>query len=113
IVYMVVADAVGSGIIQGFERTGRNNVTGVHNRVPEEININAIRTYYPGFRKLGMLYSSNEKNSVGKVAEMRELSKDMGFELVAIEFDLDASGQPTLASTAQKLQVLRDEGVDF
>ncbi len=53
LVYMVVADAVASGIVESFERTGRNNVTGTHNRVPEEININAMRSYYPEFNDWG------------------------------------------------------------
>lgn len=113
IVYMIVADAIGSGIIQSFEKTGRSNVTGTHNRVPEEININAIRTYLPRFRKLGMLYNSSESNSVGKVAEIRSLSKLMDFELVAIAFDLDANSQPDLATVSEKLQALRDAEVDF
>lgn len=113
VLYMVVADAVGSGIIQSFEQTGRSNVAGVHNRVPEEININAIHTYFPGFRKLGMLYNPSEANSVGKVDEIRDLSKTMDFELVAIAFDLDAKGQPRLETVSEKLQALRDEGVDF
>ncbi|HEY9248563.1 MAG TPA: ABC transporter substrate binding protein, partial [Rariglobus sp.] len=113
VVYMIVADAVGAGIIKSFEQTGRSNVTGIHNRVPEEININAIRTYFPGFRKLGILYSSTETNSVVKVDEIRALSDRMDFELVAIEFDLDANGQPNVATIPEKMQALRDKGVDF
>lgn len=113
VVYMVVADAVGSGIIKSFEQTGRSNVTGVHNRVPEEINVNAIRTYFPGFRKLGMLYNRGEANSVGKVDEMRALSKRMNFELVALELDRGRDGQPDPSSLPGKLQALRDQGVDF
>lgn len=113
VVYMVVADAIGSGIIESFERTGRSNVTGTHNRVPEEININAMRTYLPGFRKLGMLYNESEANSVVKVDEVRALASEMGFELVAIPLDPGADGQPTLETVPQKMQALRTEGVDF
>lgn len=113
VVYMVVADAVGAGIIRSFEQTGRSNVTGIHNRVPEEININAIRTYFPAFHKLGMVYNPGEDNSVGKVAEIRALSKAMGFELSALAFDTDTDGHPDLATIPEKLQALRDEGVDF
>jgi putative ABC transport system substrate-binding protein len=113
VVYMIVADAVGSGIIKSFEDTGRSNVTGTHNRVPEETNINAIRSYFPAFHKLGMLYSSAEANSVVKVDELRALSGPMDFELAAIEFDLDAKGQPDPATIPQKMQALKSQGVDF
>src|SRR5690606_15594469 len=82
IVYMVVADAVSSGIVKSFDDTGRSNVTGTHNRVPEAVNVNAIRRYYPAFKRLGMLFSPTEKNSVVKVNEMQALSQRLGFELL-------------------------------
>ncbi len=113
LVYMIVADAIGSEIVKSFERTGRTNVTGTHNRVPEEINVNAMRSYYPEFKKLGMLYSSIENNSVMKVEEVRALSKSMGFELVAIDLELDADGRPHAESIPEKMQELKEEGVDF
>lgn len=113
IVYMIVADAVGAGIIKSLEKTGRDNVTGTHNRVPEEVNINAMRTYLSSFRKLGMLYNISEANSRSKVEEIRALSQPLGFELEAIAFDLDMTGQPDAATIPQKMQALRDRGVDF
>lgn len=113
IVYMIVADAVGTGIIESFEKTGRNNVTGTHNRVPEAININAIRTYLPRFQKLGMLYNVAEPNSVAKVEEVRALAGPLGFELEALPFDLDASGRPDPTTIPEKMQALRDKAVDF
>ena len=74
IVFMIVADPIGAKIIKSYEKTGRPNVTGTRNRVPEEVNINTIRSYYPEFKRLGMLYNTNESNSVLKVEEVRSLS---------------------------------------
>ena len=85
VVFMIVADPIGAGIIRSYARTGRPNVTGTRNRVPEMVNINTIRSYYPKFRRLGMLYNANERNSVLKVEELRGLSKEMDFDLVALE----------------------------
>jgi putative ABC transport system substrate-binding protein len=94
VVFMVVADPIGSKIIQSYEKTGRDNVTGTRNRVPEAVNINTIRSYYPAFKRLGMLYNTNENNSVVKVKEIAALAGKMNFELVALELGLGADGKP-------------------
>lgn len=113
IVFMIVADPIGAKIIKSYEKTGRPNVTGTRNRVPEEVNINTIRSYYPEFKRLGMLYNTNESNSVLKVEEVRSLSATMGFELVALELKLDAGGYPRPESIPIKMQELKEKGVDF
>ena len=113
IVFMIVADPIRAGIIESYEKTGRPNVTGTRNRVPEEVNINTIRSYYPEFKRLGMLYNANEKNAVLKVDEIRSLSGDMGFELVALELKLDASNHPRPESIPAKMKELKEKGVDF
>ncbi len=113
IVFMIVADPIGAKIIKSYEKTGRPNVTGTRNRVPEEVNINTIRSYYPEFKRLGMLYNTNESNSVLKVEEVRSLSATMGFELVALELKLDAGGYPRPESIPIEMQELKEKGVDF
>ena len=37
VVFMIVADPVGAGIIQTYESSGRTNITGTRNRVPEKV----------------------------------------------------------------------------
>ncbi len=82
-VFTAVADPVGAGIVESLERTNRANITGTFNRVPETVNINTIRSYLPSFKRLGLLYNSNEKNSVLKKNEMAALAEKMDFELVS------------------------------
>lgn len=113
VVYMIVADAVGSGIIESFDKTGRPNVTGTHNRVPEETNIAAMQAFAPDLQKIGMLFGSDEKNSVTKVEEMRELTQQMGLDLIAIELDIDTDGAPVPDTIPEKLRQLRSEGAEF
>lgn len=112
-VFTVVADPVGSGIVASLEKTGRTNVTGTFNRVPETVNIETIRTYSPGFRHLGMLYNTNEKNAVVKHAEMKELSAQMGFKLTGLELRLGPDGKPLIEDVAPKVAALKAAGVDF
>jgi putative ABC transport system substrate-binding protein len=113
LVFMVVADPIGSKIVESYEKTGRDNVTGTRNRVPESVNINSIRSYYPAFKRLGMLYNTNENNSVVKVKEIAALAKPMNFELVALELEVGEDGKPKPESIPVRMAELQAAGVDF
>src|SRR5512138_134452 len=112
-IFMIVADPVGAQIVQSLERTGRSNMTGTYNRLPETVNIETIRTYLPGFRRLGLLYNSDEENSVLKRDELAALSGALDFELISREIPLDSGGEPRAAEIAPRLAELKAEGVDF
>jgi len=113
VVFMVVSDPVGSGVIVSYEKTDRANVTGTRNRVPEAVNINTIRSYYPAFKRLGLLYNINEHNSVIKMEEIASLAKTMNFEFVALELELGADGKPKTESISTRMTELEAAGVDF
>lgn len=113
LVFMVVADPIGSKIIESYEKTGRDTITGTRNRVPESVNIMTIRSYYPAFKRLGILYNTNENNSVVKVKEVAALAKKMNFELVALELELGEDGKPKPESIPVRMADLRAAGVDF
>jgi putative ABC transport system substrate-binding protein len=112
-VFTVVADPIGAGVVESLEHTGRANLTGTFNRVPESVNIETIRTYLPGFRRLGLLYNTNEENSVLKHAEIAALSQEMGFELTALAMPLGDDGKPRIEDIAPKMAELKAAGVDF
>ncbi len=81
--------------------------------MPESVNIETIRAYHPGFSHLGLIYNTNEKNSVLKHAEIAALSEEMGFELTALELPLGADGKPRVEDIAPKTAELKAAGVDF
>ena len=112
-IFTVVADPIGARIVTSFEDTGRKNVTGTFNRVPERVNIETIRLYLPSFSHLGLLYNRNENNSALKHDEMTALSKEMNFTYTAVELPLHADGKPRTEDIAPKVTELRAAGVDF
>jgi putative ABC transport system substrate-binding protein len=112
-VFAAVADPVGSKIVKSLETTGRKNVTGTFNRVPEAVNIHTIRSYLPSFKKLGLLYNTNERNSVLKQQELSRLSNSLAFDLVAIAMPLAANGKPNAEDIPGKVTELKQKGVDF
>jgi putative tryptophan/tyrosine transport system substrate-binding protein len=112
VVFMIVADPVGAGIIENYGSSGRTNITGTQNRVPEEVQMKAIRAYRY-FKRLGIIYNTNELNSVLNVGKIRNLSKKMRFDLSERTIDLDENGKPILASVPQKIKELKEKDVDF
>ena len=112
-VFTVVADPVGAGVVESLDETGRSNITGTFNRVPEAVNINTIRSYLPSFRRLGLLYNANEPNSLLKRQEIADLATELNFELVALELPLGDDGKPRTEDIPLKMGELKERGVDF
>ncbi len=112
-VFTIVADPVGAGIVESLQRSGRANVAGTYNRVPEAVNIETIRAYLPNFQRLGLLYNANEANSLLKRDEVAMLAGPMGFELIARELPLGEDGKPRVEDIAPGLAALKEAGVDF
>jgi putative ABC transport system substrate-binding protein len=112
-VFMIVADPVGAGVIDNLDDTGRPNITGTFNRMPEEVTIETIRAYDPTFKHLGMLYNTNEQNSVLKLDEMTALAETMGFDFTSVELPLAADGELVADDIAPKVAELKAAGVDF
>ncbi len=112
VVFMIVADPVGAGLIQTYESSGRTNITGTRNRVPEEVQMKAIRAYRY-FKHLGIIYNTNELNSVLNVKKIRKLAKKMRFELFERSIDLDQNGKPIIESIPQKIKELKNRNVAF
>lgn len=111
VVFTVVADPFGTRIAKSFERSGRSNIAGTFNRVPESVNLEVIRQYDPTFDKLGLLYHSNERNSVIKKEELEALAPTLGIELVAVELDPGNAGAPDPATIPLRMAELREKGI--
>jgi len=112
VVFMIVADPVGAGIIETYESSGRTNITGTRNRAPEEVQMKAIRAYRY-FKRLGIIYNTNELNSVLNVKKIRKLAKKMRFDLFERSIDLDENGKPIIESVPQKIKELKNKNVAF
>ena len=112
-IFMIVADPVGSGIVASLEATGRENVTGTYNRMPETVTIETIRGYQPAFSHLGLLYNSDERNSVLKRDELTVLAEEEGFQFTSLEIAKGPDGAPLTEDIAPQMALLKSAGVDF
>src|SRR5690606_28695537 len=81
IVFAGVRDAVGAGVVESFERPGRN-ITGTSHWTPVSEQIKLVLEIMPDVSRLGILYNASELNSVVQVEEAREWAAAYGLTLV-------------------------------
>lgn len=112
-VFMIVADPVGSGVVRSLDETGRPNITGTYNRMPETVTLQTIRSFLPTVRHIGLLFNADEKNSTVKRDEVAALAAGQGLEFTALGIALDADGKPVAADIAPKMAALKEAGVEF
>ncbi len=93
ILFMIVADPIGANIVESYENSGRKTVTGIRNRIPDEVQIRAMREYFP-VERVGVIYSEAELNSTLNTDNLQKLSTDMEFELFKEVYKLDEKGKP-------------------
>ncbi len=113
VVFTLVADPLGAKIIKSYDSTGRANVTGTYNRVPEAVDLKAMRLVVPNLRKLGLLYDRHERNSMLKLAEMQKQAPTLGYELLALQLGPDENAAPDPARIAPLVAELAAKGADF
>lgn len=111
-VFMIVADPVGAGIVEDLDATGRKNLTGTYNRVPEKVNVDTLRRLLPEIDTLGLLYNENEKNSVVKRDELAELLPGMSVALVDLAIELGPDGSPMPEDIGPAVRRLKNSGAD-
>jgi putative tryptophan/tyrosine transport system substrate-binding protein len=105
VVFTLVALPVPAKIVRDLKNPGRN-VTGVYHVAPTEAQIRAMASYRP-FKSLGILYTPTEQNSVVVVEEVREVSKRMGFTVVARPLKLDANKKVTSEGAPEMVRDLK------
>ncbi|HTS84699.1 MAG TPA: ABC transporter substrate binding protein [Usitatibacter sp.] len=105
VVFTLVAAPVLAKIVRDLKNPGRN-VTGVYHVAPTETQIRAMASYRP-FKSLGILYTPTEQNSVVVVEEVREVSRRLGFTVVAKPLKLDANKKVTSEGAADMVRDMK------
>mgnify|MGYP000305953550 CR=1 FL=1 len=81
VVYTAVSDPVSAGLANE-DGSSIGNITGSSDILPVEEQLKMIRAMLPDAKKIGILYTTSEANSVSAIAEYKEKVGDYGFELV-------------------------------
>lgn len=83
VVYVAVTDPISAGLAKE-DRTPIGNVTGVSDVLPVESQVKMIREILPEAKKLGILYTTSEVNSISVIEKFKEVVGKYDFELVTV-----------------------------
>lgn len=81
----VIYTAVTDPILAEFAKedgTPAGEVTGTSDKLPVEQQLQMIRSILPEAKKIGILYSTSEVNSISAIKEYKEKAADYGFEII-------------------------------
>ncbi|WP_342644020.1 ABC transporter substrate-binding protein [Rhodoligotrophos ferricapiens] len=110
IVFALVSAPVQAGIVRSTQHPGRN-VTGAVHVVPTETQLRAMESYLP-FKKIGVMYTPTEQNSVSIVEELEALQGKLGFELIARTFKM-VEGRPSAEGIPELVSEIKAAGADW
>ena len=71
---------VEAGLIKAEAKPG-NNITGVSDRTPIKQQLEIMKKVLPNMKKVGILYTASEDNSVKQAQEAEKLAKELGLEV--------------------------------
>ncbi|USD66642.1 ABC transporter substrate-binding protein [Vibrio sp. SCSIO 43136] len=111
VLFMIVADPLGADIVESSDKTGRPTVAGIRNRISEDVQIRAMREYFP-VDKIGVIYSPSELNSVLNTEKLRALAQEMQFEVVEQPYQVDEAGKPLPNQIDALMASFAEQGVD-
>ena len=80
-VFTAVTDPVAAGFADDAG-AALGDITGTSDALPIQAQLETIRALMPDARKIGILYTTSEVNSVSAIAEYKELAPQYGFEIV-------------------------------
>ena len=109
-VFAVVSQPTKTGLVPDLKSSGRN-ITGTTYLVPIATQISLIQSYR-SLRKLGMIYNPLEKNSLLTLEEIKALTGQLDFTLVAEPVDV-VDNRPDPSSIQAKVDDMSKAGVDF
>ena len=81
VIYTAVSDPVGAGLAKE-DGSNAGNITGSCDLLPVDEQLKMIRKMLPDAKKIGILYTTSEANSVSTIKEYKKVSDKYGFEIV-------------------------------
>lgn len=82
VVFCAVSDPVEAKLVDDMDAPG-GNCTGTSDFLPLEEQLQMIRALQPDAKKIGVLYTTNESNSLSHLKRLEELAPQYGFEIVS------------------------------
>ncbi|MBQ7076298.1 MAG: ABC transporter substrate-binding protein, partial [Clostridia bacterium] len=81
VVFNAVSDPVAAKLAVSDTEPAKN-ISGISDKLPVEDQLKLIRKVLPEAKKIGILYTTSEANSVSTIEEYKKLAPKYGFEIV-------------------------------
>lgn len=81
VIFTAVTDPVKAELAKA-DKTPNGNTTGTSDKLPVEEQLKMIRKILPNAKKLGIMYTTSEVNSISAIEEYKEAASIYGFEIV-------------------------------
>lgn len=89
VVFCSVSDPVGAGIVQSMEKPGYN-CSGTADILDMASQVKLIRALQPEAKKIGVLYTTSEANSIAQLALLTEAAEKEGMQVISKGIQTDA-----------------------
>lgn len=73
---------VEAGLIKSEQLPG-NNITGVSDRTPLKEQLDIMKQILPNIKKIGIIYTASEDNSVKQANDMKKLAEELNIEVIS------------------------------
>ncbi|HJD23836.1 MAG TPA: ABC transporter substrate-binding protein [Firmicutes bacterium] len=106
-IFCAVSDPVGAGLVSSLDAPG-GNCTGTSDLLNLEAQLKLIRAVQPDAKTIGILYTTNEANSVSHLKKIKELAPEYGFEIVEQGVQSGADVPQAAAALAAKVDCINN-----
>ena len=105
VIYTAVSDPVGAGLVNE-DGTNVGNITGTSDKLPVTEQMELIRELMPDAKKIGILYTTSEANSVSTIQEYKDNAEKYGFEIVDTGINTIADVEMAAKDLASKVDCI-------
>lgn len=82
VIFCAVSDPVLSGLVATLENPGEA-CTGTSDILDLDAQVDLIQSLQPDVKKIGVIYTASETNSISNLAVLREICEERGIEVIA------------------------------
>ncbi len=107
VVFCAVSDPVSTGLVQSMEKPGYN-CSGTSDVLNMEAQLSLITSLQPDVKKIGVLYTSSEANSIAQLALLEEAAKAYNIEIVPQSIQNDSDIPSAAAALCAKVDCLNN-----
>lgn len=105
VIYTAVSDPAGAGLVNE-DGTNVGNITGTSDKLPVTEQMALIRELMPDAKKIGILYTTSEANSVSTIQEYKDHAEEYGFEIVDTGINTIADVEMAAQDLASKVDCI-------